>query len=305
MASSNEVGERRPNFKKNEDHMILQKLSQFVGPTYDLQPISQDEIKFSNRNRLYVGNLTNDVTENDLKELFAPFGEIAETFINKEKNFAFVKVDFRPNAEKAKRELDGVVRKGRNIRIRFAPNATCVKVLNLDFYVSNELLYRTFEIFGPVERAVIIVDDRGKSTGEGIVEFARKNSALSAIRFCEERCLFLTASLKPAIVEAYELIDDSDGFSEKSIMNRKNGDFLKAREQGPRFANKDSFEHEYGTRWKQLHEMFTKKKEALKRELLNDIEKLDAQGEYARYEHETEMLRERKLKGATNHWDTH
>lgn len=295
MAANEVIGERRPNFKKNEDHMILQKLGQFVGPTYDLQPISQEEIKFSNRNRLYVGNLTNDVTENDMKELFAPFGEIAETFINKEKNFAFVKVDYRLNAEKAKRDLDGIVRKGRNIRIRFAPNATCVKVFNLDVYVSNELLYRTFEIFGPVERAVIIVDERGKSKGEGIVEFARKNSALSAIRFCEERCLFLTASLKPAIVEAYDLIDDSDGFSEKSIMNRKNGDFLKARETGPRFADKGSFEHEYGTRWKQLHEMFAKKKEALKRELLNDIEKLDAQGEYARYEHETEMLRERKL----------
>lgn len=41
--------------------------------------------------------------------------------------------------------------------------------------------------------------------------------------------------------------------------------------------------------------MYAQKKDALKRELLNDIQKLDAQMEYARYEHETELLRERKL----------
>lgn len=37
------------------------------------------------------------------------------------------------------------------------------------------------------------MDDRGKSTGEGIVEYARKAGALTAIRYCTEKCFFLTA----------------------------------------------------------------------------------------------------------------
>lgn len=123
---------------------------------------------------MYVGNLTNDVTEEELKEMFSPYGEISEAFINSEKNFAFLKIDYRANAERAKKELDGKMRKNKPIRIRFAPNATTIRVKNLTQFVSNELLSKGFEVFGQIERAVIIVDDRGKPTGEGIVEFARK-----------------------------------------------------------------------------------------------------------------------------------
>lgn len=42
-----------------------------------------------------------------------------------------------------------------------------------------------------------------------------------------------------------------------------------------------------------MHELFKQKQEALKRELQMEEEKLEAQMEFARYEHETELLRER------------
>lgn len=177
----------------NDDFMINQKLKNLTGPTHDLPNIETEEIKFSGRNRLYLGNLTNDITEEELTELFKPYGEISEAFVNKEKNFAFLKVDYHANAEKAKRELDGSLRKNRQIRIRFAPNATTVRVKNLTQFVSNELLYKSFEIFGPIERAVIIVDDRGRPTGEGIVEYARKAGAMTALRLCNDKCFFLTS----------------------------------------------------------------------------------------------------------------
>lgn len=177
----------------NDDFMINQKLKNLTGPTHDLPNIEAEEIKFSGRNRLYLGNLTNDITEEELTELFKPYGEISEAFVNKEKNFAFLKVDYHANAEKAKRELDGSLRKNRQIRIRFAPNATTVRVKNLTQFVSNELLYKSFEIFGPIERAVIIVDDRGRPTGEGIVEYARKAGAMTALRLCNDKCFFLTS----------------------------------------------------------------------------------------------------------------
>ncbi|XP_055378036.1 hrp65 protein-like isoform X2 [Condylostylus longicornis] len=290
------MNDDRGNYRgKGEDHIMNSKLKALAGPTHELPPIDTVETKFSGRNRLYIGNLTNDVTEEELKELFKPYGEIAEAFINAEKNFAFLKVDYHANAERAKRELDGSNRKNRQLRIRFAPNATIVRVKNLTPYVSNELLFKAFEIFGPVERAVIIVDDRGKPTGEGIVEFARKAGASAAIRACTEKCFFLTASLRPCVVEPFEINDDTDGMPDK-LMNKKTQEFSRERQVGPRFAEHTSFEHEYGTRWKQLHELFKQKHESLKRELQMEEEKLEAQMEFARYEHETELLREQLRK---------
>ncbi|KAL3267992.1 hypothetical protein HHI36_007126 [Cryptolaemus montrouzieri] len=285
-------------FHRDGEHMMKtpqeklhDKLHQLGGSTIDLPPLDMTEKKFSGRNRLYVGNIGNEVNEEDLIEFFKPYGEVSEVFVNKEKNFGFVKFDFHSNAEKAKRELDGNALKGRNLRLRFAPGGTAIKVKNLTSHVSNELLYHGFQVFGEIERASILIDDRGKHTGEGVVEFVRKGSALAAVRECREGCFFLTSSLRPCIVEPFDVIEDSDGLPDKLIPKR-NPDFQKEREIGPRFAQPNSFEHEYGMRWKQLHELFAQKEQALKKELDMEKEKLEAQMEYAKYEHETEMLRE-------------
>lgn len=275
-----------------EDFQIVQKLKNLHGPCLDLPPIEQEEILFSGRNRLYIGNLPNDITEGQLAELFQSYGKTAETFINAEKNFAFLKIDRRANAEQAKREMDGSLFKNRTLRVRFAPNATAVRVKNLTPFVSNELLYKAFEVFGKVERAIIVADERGKSTGEGVVEFARKSGAMASIRYCTEKCYFLTNSLRPCVCELFENSDDNDGCPEKT-MNKKNQDFFNARKMGPRFADVGSFEHEYGTRWKQVHELYKQKYDALKKDMELEAEKLEAQMEYARYEHETEILREK------------
>lgn len=58
--------------------------------------------------------------------------------------------DFHTNAEKAKRELDGTMLKGRTLRIRFAPNGSAIKIKNLTAFVSNELLHYSFSCFGEV-----------------------------------------------------------------------------------------------------------------------------------------------------------
>lgn len=123
------------------------------------------------------------------------------------------------------------------------------------------------------------------------MEFVRKGSALQALRKCSDACFFLTSSLRPAIVEAYEALDDCDGLPEKNI-NKRHPQYLREREIGPRFSNVSSFEHKYGMRWKQLHELHAQKEAALKKELELEREKLEAQMDFARYEHETEILRE-------------
>lgn len=64
---------------------------------------------------------------------------------------------------------------------------------------------------------------------------------------------------------------------------------------GPRFAEPNSFQFTYGQRWKQLLDLYKQKREAIERELKMEEDKLISQMEYARYEHETELLRERNI----------
>lgn len=277
--------------KQSEDRQLLEKLASLSNSTSDLAIRSFTETKFSGRSRLYVGNLGNDITENDLKEHFASYGEIAEVFLNKEKGFAFVRVDYKSNSEKAKRELDGKVLKGRTLRVRSAPHSAAIRVKNISPFVTNELLEKAFSIFGDIERAVVFANERGQSTLEGVVEFVRKPGAQAALRRCTDGCFFLTSSLRPVVVEPMEQLDDEDGFSERAFA-KKTGEFLKERETGPRFADPNSFQFTYGQRWKQLLELYKQKTEAIERELKLEEEKLISQMEYARYEHETEMLRE-------------
>ena len=94
--------------------------------------------------------------------------------------------DYRQNAEAAKAALDGLQRKGRVLRVRFATHGAALRVKNLHHFVSNELLEQAFTQFGELERAIVIVDDRGKPTGEGLVEFVRKPGAQQALRRINE-----------------------------------------------------------------------------------------------------------------------
>ncbi|XP_068146269.1 protein no-on-transient A-like [Drosophila tropicalis] len=270
---------------------FVQKLRQLSEPTLELEPIETQEVKFSGRSRLYIGNMGPNTRESDMRELFKPFGEIDDIFSNSKKNFTFLRLDFYDNAVKAKRALDGSMYNGRQLRVSFAPKATSVRVSNLNAFVTNELLYKSFEIFGSIERATVKVDDRGKSLGEGFVDFARNSSANMCLRMCQEKCFFLTASLQPCVVEPLEFIDNIGGLSEKSL-NKKMPDYIAERSVGPRFAEVNSFEHDYGGRYKILHSEFKMKQEELKRKLRKEEDKLRAQLEYIRNERETDRLRE-------------
>ncbi|XP_072379509.1 protein no-on-transient A-like isoform X1 [Diabrotica undecimpunctata] len=286
-ASFENYGRFRP---KSLEQRLHERTMQLSGPTYELPANDLPEKKFNSRNRLYIGNTSGETTENDLEELFKPYGETAEMFINKEKNFAFVKLDYNCNARKAKKELDGSTLRSRNLKIRLAPVSSSVKVKNLTPYVTNELLVYAFSIFGEVERAVVCVDERGKPSGEAIIDFSKKGSALQAIKTCSDDCFLLTSSLRPCIVEPFEYSDHNDGYSEKDIQKR-NKDYQNERSTGPRFAAKGSVEEGFGIRWKELYSIHNQKEYSLKKELKLEMEKLQAQIEYAKYEYETEELR--------------
>lgn len=92
-------------------------------------------------------------------------------------------------------------------------------------------------------------------------------------------------------MEPLEQKDDEDGYPEK-LLPKNSPHYLKERDIGPRFAQPNSFEFEFGQKWKQLFELEKQKRSSLETEILNDRERLDDQMEFAIYEHETNMLRE-------------
>src|ERR1041384_3724469 len=76
--------------------------------------------------KLYVGNLSYDITENTLKEMFAPHGAVTEVNLvmdretNKPRGFAFVTLASKEEADAAVKALNGRDCQGRNLTVNEA-----------------------------------------------------------------------------------------------------------------------------------------------------------------------------------------
>ncbi len=76
--------------------------------------------------QIYVGNLTYSMTEDSLRELFAPFGEVTSTKIIKDRltdrsrGFGFVEMENKDEAETAIQKIDGTEVEGRNMKVNLA-----------------------------------------------------------------------------------------------------------------------------------------------------------------------------------------
>ena len=75
---------------------------------------------------IYIGSLAYSVTEEDLKEAFAPFGEVSsvrlvsDKFSGKSKGFGFVEMPSNEEAEAAIAALNEKDFKGRDIKVNQA-----------------------------------------------------------------------------------------------------------------------------------------------------------------------------------------
>ena len=67
--------------------------------------------------KLYVGNLTYSVNEEQLKELFAQYGTVNDVRVIERKGFGFVEMSSPEEAEKAKDALNNTVFEGRILKI--------------------------------------------------------------------------------------------------------------------------------------------------------------------------------------------
>ena len=76
--------------------------------------------------QIYVGNLTYGMTEDSLRELFAPFGEVTSVKIIKDRltdrsrGFGFVEMENKDEAESAIQKIDGNEVEGRNMKVNLA-----------------------------------------------------------------------------------------------------------------------------------------------------------------------------------------
>lgn len=76
--------------------------------------------------KLYVGNLNFDATENDVREAFGAFGQVEDVkivmdrFSGRSRGFAFVRMDSADTAGKAKEALNGQPFQGKTLVIDWA-----------------------------------------------------------------------------------------------------------------------------------------------------------------------------------------
>ena len=67
--------------------------------------------------KLYVGNLSYSVTDEQLEELFAAHGTVQSANVIGNKGFGFVEMSSNEEAEKAKEALDGTEFEGRTLKV--------------------------------------------------------------------------------------------------------------------------------------------------------------------------------------------
>ena len=67
--------------------------------------------------KLYVGNLSYSVTNEQLEELFATYGAVQSANVIGDKGFGFVELSSSDEAEKAKEALDGSDFEGRTLKV--------------------------------------------------------------------------------------------------------------------------------------------------------------------------------------------
>jgi len=83
-------------------------------------------VKGGTRMNIYVGNLSYEVTEEDLREAFEAYGEVVsiniimDRYTGKPKGFGFVEISGKNKAYSAIEGLDGKELKGRSIKVNKA-----------------------------------------------------------------------------------------------------------------------------------------------------------------------------------------
>ncbi|KFK40021.1 hypothetical protein AALP_AA3G319900 [Arabis alpina] len=189
--------------------MLLNDKQVYVGPFLRRQErdSTANTTKFTN---VYVKNLAESTTDDDLKKAFGEFGSITSAVVmrdgeGKSKGFGFVNFDNADDAAKAVESLNGKTfddkewyvgraqkksERETELKVRYEQSlkeaadkfqSSNLYVKNLDDSVSDEKLKELFTPYGTVTSCKVMRDPNGISRGSGFVAFSTPEEATKAM----------------------------------------------------------------------------------------------------------------------------
>ncbi|XP_061092430.1 RNA-binding protein 4.2 isoform X3 [Conger conger] len=110
--------------------------------------------------KIFIGNLSQDTTAEDLRSVFSQYGTVTECDVLK--RYGFVHMDSRGDAEEAIRNLNQKDLNGMAMNVELSRGkskaSTKLHVSNLSSGCTNQELRSKFEEFGPVVECDIVKD---------------------------------------------------------------------------------------------------------------------------------------------------
>lgn len=189
--------------------MLLNDKQVYVGPFIRRQERERDS-GISRFNNIYVKNLSDTTTEEDLKKIFGVHGAISSAVVmrdadGKSKCFGFVNFDRTEDAAKAVEALNGATfndkewyvgraqkksEREAELKAKFEQDRKArleryqgvnLYLKNLDDTIDDEKLRELFAEFGTITSCKVMRDPQGQSKGSGFVAFSSSDEASRAV----------------------------------------------------------------------------------------------------------------------------
>ena len=156
----------------------------------------KDRVPGEDCSDLFIFHLPNEIGDEELKNLFLPFGKVVSSAVStkdngESKGFGFVSFDNPSSAREALKALNGTkvgekfltveFRRGNN-RPRISEDCCDLFIFHLPKEYGDEELEKMFLPFGKIRSSAVSLNDNGENKGYGFVSFDNPASAREAIK---------------------------------------------------------------------------------------------------------------------------